>query len=428
MALTFYSGSFTSRTNTGTDVISGVGFTPKVIIFYSCDWTGMADETFGVDLTFRMGWAVDTTAANQKSIDCYSEDAVATSNSERGYSAASAICAESSPSMVAIGVVSVIGADGFTVNWTTNDGTAKKISYICLGGADITNTKVGQLTSPAAGGTGNQTTTGVGFQPDIVMFISTGQTDGQVSTQCVWGVGFATGSADQACLCGISKTGQATMITKRYQRTDNSNCFALLDTATPTSKALEGSLVSMNADGFTINWTTVITSGASKSVAYLAIKGGNFEIDAITSPTAGTPPVSQQTTAVGFQPVGLLMASTGKTSGTTIVGTNRISIGGGTSSTAARNAWAGDTDAVADSITARTHRNNKIVSAITEAATQGNSTINASASITSLDTDGFTLSWDARDTNAYEVIYVAFGNAQAAKTLYIAKAFYRSDG
>lgn len=414
MTFLFKTGTFTSRTTTGTDVISGVGFQPKVIILWAAV-EATNDDTFADLYHLNFGAAVDTTAANQKSIWIHNFD-FDTGNTftQREWHAASIISGANTNAVInLVGVISAIGADGFTVNWTTNTNVAKRINYICIGGTDITNTDTGQFTTPTAGTTGNQGYTGVGFQPDFVMFWGVGlTTDSSSDYGLNFGLGFATAST-QACISGMSRDAVATTDSARYQRGSNTNCYALLSLTSSSTKVLEGSLTSMDSDGFTINWTTVGAGGASVKVGYLAMKGGSYQVGSITAPAAGTPPISQPTTGVGFLPSGLLMASVNATTASTITATNRISIGGG-SAADVRSSWAGDTDAQGTaSILARIHKSAKIISLITENATPASSTVNAEAAVTSLDADGFTLSWTTANLTAYEILYIAMGAAGA---------------
>lgn len=375
---------------------------------------------------FGFGAAYDTTAANQREIYLDAQDAASPSVTRQKWS--EVLVASPNTGTTNEAAISAIGSDGFTVNWTNKEATASRMEYACFGGADITNVKVGSFTAPTAGTTGNQATTGVGFQPDVIILFGTSNTATGQANGCTRGLGFATSSTNQVCNSGISKNAVATMSCKRLQFSNNSACYTLIDSTTTTNVGLKGSLVSLDADGFTINWTTVLTAEASVKIGYIAIKGGNWKCGAITAPTTGTVPVSQATTSVGFQPTGLILSTVGGTSSTVVTGNNHICFGGGSSSTDRHCSFTGDNDAVASAVTANINKSAKIVSMYTVAATHTSSTINAEADLTSLNTDGFTLSWTTRDTNAYEVLYLAAGNAQSAKSLYIAKAFFRADG
>ena len=426
MVLSFKTGQWNSRTTTGVDTITGVGFTPKAILVWTGDYDGTVNSIAGW-FQFGFGAAADTTAANQRSISVDSQDAAATSTTEANWDEDSSMIPGNAGSQ---GYISTIGTDGFSVTWTAADGTANKMFYICIGGADVTNTKVGSITSPTTGTTGNQTTTGVGFQPNAVLWFSSGNTATGVRSGMAWGFGMATSSSNQVCSAGVSKNGSANMDCKRYQRSDNTNCFALIDETTTTNKALEGALASMNADGFTINWTTVASGGASRKIGYIALRGGNYKVGSTTSPTTGTAPVSKSTSGVGFQSRGLITISGCATSSTAIQANNHLSIGGGSSSADRRCSFDGDNDTVATAVTMAFNNNTKITTMYTIVATEANSTVNAAADSTTLDADGFTWSWTTRDTNAYEVLYLAMGDAVAvtgARNLQISKGWFYSD-
>lgn len=426
MVLSFAQGSWTSRTTTGTDVITGVGFTPKVIIIFASSYDVAFDTITGY-IEFGVGGATDTTAANQRGMYLEAQDAIATTNTDSYWHAAAAIGFVLSDSSVnSVGVISAIGSDGFTVNWTAKDTTAMRLEYICLGGADITNAKIGSFTSPTTGTTGNQATTGVGFQPDLLIFFGcNATTDTLQKTGLAYGMGFATSSSNQVCLAGTSKTAvtnSTANTSTHYQRGSNTNCYTVLDETTTTAKGLEGAFVTMGSDGFTINWTTVAASGATKKIGYIAIKGGSFKVGSITAPVSGVTPVSQATTGIGFQPTGLLLASVQATSATTIGTGNKIAFGGGSSSTDRGCCMTGLNDATANTQTMALNKLAKITTNYAIVGSETSSTINAEADLTSLDSDGFTLSWTTRDTNAYEVLYVAVGNAAGAGAIDMTQA------
>ncbi len=426
MVLSFKTGQWSGRATVGNDVITGVGFQPKVVLIWTGNYDGTNDSIASY-FQFGFGAAVDTTAANQRSIFLYSADAAAISSTAANWDENSVTIPGSASSQ---GYISAIGSDGFTVNWTVVDGVPNKMFYVCIGGADVTNTKCGHITSPTAGSTGNQVTSGIGFQPDVVLWFGCGNTAVAERAGMAWGFGMATSSSNQVCSSGVSKNGSANMDCKRYQRSDNTNCFALIDETTTTNKALEGALVSMNADGFTINWTTVASGGASRRIGYIAIKGGNYKVGSTTSPTTGTVPVSKSTSGVGFQPRGLITVSGCSTSSTSIQANNHLSLGGGSSSVDRRCSFNGDNDTVAAAVTMSINNTTKIITMYTVVATETNSTVNAAADVASMNADGFTLSWTTRDANAYEVLYLAVGDTAVvtgAKNLQIAKGYFYSD-
>jgi len=432
MVLSFKAGSWTSRATVGNDTITGVGFTPKVVIIFSTAYY-VAFNSIDSYTYVNIGAAADTTAANQKCIFAVSEDAVGTSVSHQAWNTAAACNAGTGDGNTTVGSVSALGADGFTFNWTTI-ARATKNEYMCFGGADITNAKVGVLTTPLSGATGTVAYTGVGFQPDVLIFFGNAQpTSGTTAaTGYNQGIGFATSASNQGCLANLSKHGVTPMQAKHYQRGDNAACFALIDNGTTTNVGLQGTLTTMGSDGFSINWTTVAAAQASLKLNYVAIKGGNWKVGSFTTPTTGTAPVSQSTSGVGFQPTGLFLASGCGTAATTVQAHNHTSLGAGSSSANYLGGFTADNDAVATSQTMNINKTSpaKIASMYTVVANEANSTVKAEAGLSTLDADGFTLSWTTRDANAYQLLYLAAGSTAAvtgARNLQIGKGWFYSD-
>lgn len=428
MTLSFRTGQLSSGTVTGNQVITGVGFQPKAVIMYTAGYF-VGFDTIDSFFEWGFGAAADTTAANQKSTFLVSDDNAAISNTHQSWNGSAVTIPGTGDSQDCTATLTALGSDGFTLNWsllTTNS----RMEYMCFGGADITNTKVGEFTGPTV--TGNQSVTGLGFMPDVLILFGSGNTAAGTATGCNRGLGFAISSTSQVCNAGISVHGQDNMVCKHYQRSGNTACYALIDnTITATVVGLEGSLVSMNSDGFTINWTTVSAGQASVKIGYLAMKGGRWKIGAVSSPTAGTAPVSQATTGVGFQPRGLVMANVGSATATTVGANNQAGFGGGSSVTDRRCTYAADNDAATAAVTMNVNKTTKIASMYTAATTHGSSTLNAEADLTSLDADGFTLSWTTKSASvAYESIYLAAGDAAivvGVRNFQVAKAYFTSD-
>lgn len=426
MTLSFKTGSFSSGTVGGNVAVTGVGFTPKVIMLWeSAYFVGF--DTIDSWLQFGLGAATDTTPANQRCIYADSSDGTTPTDSACLWNSAAVTHTNRQKNICTI---SAIGSDGFTTNWSAiNDNS--RMYYTCLGGADITNAKVGHITTPTSGTTGNQSYTGIGFQPDLLIFFGNHATSSATTSHLTYCVGFATSATGQVCVSGVSKNAVTTTSTQRYQRSNNAVCYALMDTTTTSTKALEGALVSMNSDGFTINWTTVGTVGASKPVSYIAIKGGSYKTGVIASPTAGTAPVSQATTGVGFRPKGLFMASVGAANSTAVQSGAQISFGSGSSSTERSSGFTGENDSTTSAVTMNINKSSRLVSMYSIVSAQASSTINADATITTLDSDGFTLSWTTKSgTVAYECIYLAAGDQAVVagpRNFQVTKAYFTSD-
>lgn len=403
MVLEFKIGTFTARTTVGSQTVTGVGFTPKAVLLFSTGNT--AFDTFSGDIQYYPGFAAS--AVEQRSYAVLGFDNSATSDTDSGYNTTSTI-ADNTFTNTHIAELTAFNSDGFVLDWVTNNGTAWRILYVAIGGTDVTNAKVGAFNSPAV--TGDNAVTGVGFEPEIVFLLGTNFTADDTYTD-LFGTfchGMFNSAGEQGVVSLISLNGTAAMDTARYQRTDK--CFATFSTTSTSTLTHEATFVSMDNDGFTLNYTTA--SVANKRVAYLALRGLQSKIDSFTSPTAGTAPVEQAVTGTGFAPEGVLFFTTGKTAGTSIVAHNRLSTGMAHLSDEEGCLWFGDEDAALAAVTGRMMETDTCIRVSDEVASVASSTTQALADFTSLDADGFTLNWSVKDaSNAYQVIYVALGDA-----------------
>ncbi len=414
MVLEFEADTFVSRTGSGNQTITGVGFTPKVIILNSLVIPTFNSFTVGSDARFYFGFTASTTAVNQRSFFYYNYDGETTSDVDTGWHTSSIINdGVGGGSFDSLATLSTFNADGFVLNWSINGSFTSGVNfdYIALGGDDITNASSGDFNTPNT--TGDHAITGVGFRPDFVILLGTNYiVDDDVSaTIGTYSLGYFNSNGEQAVSSIISEDGADTSDTARYQRVNK--CLAMFAIADTTTLTHEATFVSMNNDGFTLNYTTA--SVANKRVAYLAVKGCQTKIGSFTSPTAGTAPVSQSTNGVGFQPRGIIFQTVGKTSGTSIVAHARMSFGYTNDPDDEFLTWFGDEDNVATTVTACRHDNSNCIRVSDEASSGGSTTTQALANFTQFDEDGFTLNWSVKDaSNAYEVIYIALGDATAA--------------
>lgn len=149
--------------------------------------------------------------------------------------------------------VSSLSLDSLTVSTiTASSGTITNLSTTQLIASSITLTNLNSLfkvfvgTFTSSAGTGNQSITGIGFRPRLVKFdVAAGDTSffrigfgamDAAGNQYAWGA-----TSEDA-----NSGGRAT-ISRVY-------CVALTNSA--ATDILLGSFVSMDADGFTINWVT----------------------------------------------------------------------------------------------------------------------------------------------------------------------------
>ena len=151
-------------------------------------------------------------------------------------------------------------------------------------------------TFTAIAGTGNQIISTTGFQPKAVLFWITDLTSvGNVANSRFgrgWTDGTNQGAAATAWADG-SNTTWGSMLTD--------STILLIDEA--GASLAKASIVSLNADGFTINWTI---GGGSRLVTYLALGGPGLTDVEVGSKTLDALNATEPVTGLGFQPDGVL--------------------------------------------------------------------------------------------------------------------------
>ncbi|MEM3129373.1 MAG: Ig domain-containing protein, partial [Nitrososphaerales archaeon] len=389
-------GTFIKTTSTVpvTQVISGVGFKPKALILFT---NAQLNQGLEDGYNFALGFSDGT---NSRSIGVASDDAIGQSNTGRAFGTKILrILGTGDPSLSAQADLVTFHSDGFTLNWTQNDFSPYIIHYIAIGGDDLTGAKVGNFVANTV--EGNQSVTGVGFEPDFLMFMHARATNlSGTSPHAYISYGFAKSPTQQGAIAVVSEDNRSTMDTWRWQRSDR----AILGLFPATGQQdAEASLVSMDPDGFTINWINALTN--ADRVYYLALKGGSYNVGSITQPTSlGT----QDVAGVGFKPKAVILTSYGLAVGNTVNTNNRLSFGAANDSNQG-NAWVGDRDTGGTSITARSTDTTRIIRMGNPAGTGSLSLVQAEAAMQSFEPDGFKLAWSKVDSVARQLIYIAFG-------------------
>jgi len=399
-------GSFTKRTaGMGAQSITGIGFQPKAVIFF---WTRQTAQGFinsgpGALTGINAGFGSATGPANEMAVSTTGVDNSANSDDGRRRSATNQIIflsAGGPPTLQAQASLTSLDADGFTLNWTTNDANAYIIHYIALGG-DVTNAQASTFNLSTAAG--NQAVAGVGFQPDFVIFwwsfteaVDTNAAGGEL------GLGFAKSVTARGALVNASRDNIANNLQKRWQQRNNAAILVLNPGTSPPASYAVADFVSLDANGFTVNKTTA--PAAATPIFYLALKGGRYNVGSFNQRNGAG---AQAIVGVGFEPQEIMLASFNLVAlgaPYTPVGGGAISIGAAQSTMATRGGiWYQDRDidrSVADMYTSTAN-------ALTLAFVPN--TVNAQANFTSFDTDGFTLNWTTADATARQILYWAVG-------------------
>lgn len=246
-------GTFTSPASTGNQTVSldsGIwgGESPKCVIVWSRAAKASAGD--GVDVHSRMGFGVAIAGGSQAAISVWSVNGKATSNCYRRHTNAGLI------SMVLGGgghdqnaSLDSVGSNQFTLNWSkVAVVSVGAYHYLALGGDDV-EVYLDEITSPTS--TGNVAYTGVGFQPDAL--VSFGINEKTVPAATVIHSLLSIGLADSASshsVCAYSRDSSVTSDTGRVQSGQAiHNVFG-------ASATMQASLVSLDADGYTLNYTT----------------------------------------------------------------------------------------------------------------------------------------------------------------------------
>jgi hypothetical protein len=412
-------GTFIHPSTAISQSITGVGFQPKVVLFFMS-----GDSQGSVNIftqCFHSFGAADGT--NQFYVSMSASDAVTTTDvpirRHTNASCIGAVLAGSATVSVEAGFTSM-DSDGFTVGWTTADSNGRMISYIALGGTDIQNAKVGNFLPNA--GTGSFSLTGVGFKPDLVLLSSVGSNAmpslANSNSRANLGIGMA-GITQQFSGMGISSgVAAGTSAAGSYQRT--SEFFAYVNN---TTVAFECTLTSLDNDGFTINETT----GGANYIFYVALNGTYVKAQgSFNQPTSN----GSQTISVpgGFKPALVFLQSDNFASSASVqtpssrfsqAATDGVSVWGkwtgysNTNPTKANNYFLGGTVAGSD----------KFFQMGTEG---GGGAATAIAKLVSLDTSGFTLNWTFTSATAREVHYLALGTGPVVDTFSISLAYQGS--
>ena len=231
----------------------------------------------------------------------------------------------------------------------------------------------------------NLPVTGVGFQPKVVFFWLTKQSATGYAAERALCFGWAVSSTQRGCLA-LSSADAVTVGTAVGSRQKDTFCISAISTAAGSvSTILDADFVSMDSDGFTIDPINV-SVGALYIVHYLALGGSeltNAWAGNIVGP-AGTG--AQAYTGVGFKP-DLLMLLTSYT-GTIPRDDTAFKLNLGVSDGVTQAvSFVEESNAIPTALNSL-QKTGEILHTLNLAGTD-----NSIATLTSLDTDGFTLNF-----------------------------------
>jgi hypothetical protein len=126
-------GTFNQATATGNQATSGVGFTPKALLLLSGNDTSANNDNTLADAQISIGAASSTT--ERFSLWTGERDAVSPTDADRNLDQTKAIklFSAGTPTLNAAADLNSFDSDGFTLNWTTADATARQVLYFAIG-------------------------------------------------------------------------------------------------------------------------------------------------------------------------------------------------------------------------------------------------------------------------------------------------------
>ncbi|MHB8707542.1 MAG: hypothetical protein ACYC9I_01575, partial [Desulfuromonadales bacterium] len=389
-ALQVKKGTFQTGTATGNVAVTGVGFTPKAVILFHTRQNALDTNTALMSVGY--GFAAGSPIVNYGTSTAGTDNQTTSITGYRRSATYSLIMlSNGTPTLSGQGRVASFDADGFTVNWNTAPGASTYVHYIALGGTDL-SAYAG--TFNLATGTGAQAVTGVGFQPNFALFLSS--YTGAVDTNNAIGmlnIGFTDGTSQGATALAIRDNDGATTNPVSQQRTDNV-LMGLLPSGDPPTQDYLAAFTSFDADGFTVNKSDA--PAAATPYYYLALRAPGFKVGAFNRNTATG---AQAITGVGFKPALVYLQSFNRVAATSIGANAEISMGAGDGTTEGA-AWGEYRDPGTDDANIWTTTGKVIINRTT------NATLDAEANLTSLDANGFTLNWTTVNTaTAFQHLY-----------------------
>lgn len=248
--------------------------------------------------------------------------------------------------------------------------------------------------------------TGVGFQPKSLVlwsFYTTSHASITDNARLAIGFGADNGTITQSSVSAFS--GDAAATGTAYRRTST----AIISVITLTSGTrFQASLVSMDADGFTLNWTDTTEPGSGYKIFYMALGGSDVTEASVVNWTVPEETGNQAVTGAGFQPTAVLHLMANTPSNPESATGAKLCIGAMTASAQ----WAAHYHTRNGTLSSNTQRyanTDRCVVSITDAQA-----VDISAAYISMDADGFTVNFGTVTGTAEQVISLCLDMPNAA--------------
>lgn len=389
----FSVGSFVKSAATGSQVVTHtLGQAPKALLLWTA---GKTNETLSAGFYYGIGISDGATSV---ALAMSTRDGATAASSSRRIASKVMTLVQGGEITVAEADLSSLSASNLTLNWTINDGQPYVIHYLAIGGPDV-SAKLVNWQAPTA--TGTKAVTGVGFQPEAVLHFHVGAAFVSAppfsQSNGVIGMGVMNKEGAEWSIQVADATSVNPSVSTRAQRTDAA--IYMYHAPSPVVNKV-ASFVSMDAGGFTLNFTTA-TADASQMYS-LALAGLQASVGTFTKSIA-VAPVSQAVTTP-FTPGAVFLSSYQMAPQTAAVRESQCSWGVGASD---------GTNEGSSAIVASDGVSPTAVDAqdkTSKAFIKMNSPpMDAEADLASFDPSGFTLSWTTNDSTASQICFLALG-------------------
>lgn len=376
-----------ATTSGTTQSVSGFGFTPKVILFWTANMQDF--EGFMSHQSVMIG-AVTKIGSNPKKSSGVYSGWLNGSTSANG----TTYSPENDSYEIILGIgdglnsrgTVTVDSDGFSVTWSSTPGAAAIIHYLAIGGSEITDATV---VHDEFFGTGSQSITGQSFQPDFALFMTSYASYG--TSQNSIGMGCAVSSTKRWAWNVNSLGGDTTTNwAKSMQRTDR--CILCVDSA---GADVEADFTSFNSDGLTLN---IITNTSNfQYVAVLLKTTNHVDVGSFSKSSLGNSTIN----VTGGEPVAGMFCSINKPASTSLQADSKISIGGWDYALNKGHVWSGSTDGAVPSQANSYNETTNVISI-------NDVTIIKSAASMGLNSSQMTLFWSPNDGGTEQILWFAF--------------------
>lgn len=407
MALASFIGQVAVGTSTGSLAVTGVGFQPKVVLFWMVAQTGT-----GQGASYQVGFGAATSSTARFAVEANANSGAATTvcRNELWNSRCIALHSADGATVAFAADFTSLDSDGFTLNRVTAGAASYILNYLCLGGTDLVNVAVGTQAMPIA--TGNFSLTGLAFQPNAALFGcpgTTGTTANAQNNHRGLSVGWALSSTSRAMAVFGGQNGVVLGTTTEGTLVSTTKCLGSLNASASTLETA-ADFVSFTADGYTLNKTT---GGSATLYGYIALS--------VTAAAAGTTTAQTSTgnfsvSGAGMTPAVALFLLNGGATATQAAPSADVtwSFGAAVSSTQRGSVWIGDKNGIGTADAPEQRQDSTRCLMRYDPASPFS--IIGDLDCVSLNSDGFTLNQTDADSAATLVPYLLLGTAGGGTT------------